>query len=250
MGLFINQEGQPSVYKNRSTINTPNQNYVKYNVMTELLEEQKRSNMELIKTIQDLNRRHEKHQKKHVVQWNNINSQMIDLKNKNDHLTEYGGQIIERLVALDGKYSFLESLLEKDNQTQQTILEQIQDLKEFDQTLADRLETQEETNLRISNDLHEQVELQKEVSNQLTNQKEFQDEIVKRLDNQEVLTEKMARQLNHIRSILFERTNYLVEKIEEGYKLTSSYVYKLMNGTDQPLTFTFINNKKQEEEKK
>jgi hypothetical protein len=67
------------------------------------------------------------------------------------------------------------------------------------------------------------------------------------LDKQEALTEKIYRQLNHIRSILFERTNYLAEKMDEGYKLTSSYVYNLMTGNDQPVSFTLLNRNKKVE---
>jgi small-conductance mechanosensitive channel len=246
LGLYINDEDHPSVFKNEKNIDAPNQHYKKYNYMTELIEEQKEANLELIQSIQDFNKLYKKQEKKHNIQWNNMDSQMKDLKIRNDYLTEYGSQIVERLYTLDAKYKQLETILEKDNQM---ILDQLTNLKEFDQEISNRLQKYEEANKHISVELSEQMEMQKEVSNQLSNQKEFQEEVVKRLDNQEVLAEKMARQLNHIRSILFERTNYLVEKIEEGYKITSSYVYKLMNGTDQPLTFTLLNNKKEEEKK-
>jgi vacuolar-type H+-ATPase subunit I/STV1 len=91
-----------------------------------------------------------------------------------------------------------------------------------------------------------QEELQRQLSEKINKQEEFQTEVLTRLDQQEALTEKISRQLNHIRSILFERTNYLAEKIDEGYKITSSYVYNLMTGSDQPLTFYLMNNKKGE----
>ncbi|MCL6572457.1 MAG: hypothetical protein K6T88_12360 [Bacillus sp. (in: Bacteria)] len=83
----------------------------------------------------------------------------------------------------------------------------------------------------------------------MTKQEELYGGVFLRLDNQEALIEKISRQLNHIRSILFERTNYLATKIDDGYKITSSYVYKLMTGSDQPLTF-FLMNQKDEENKK
>jgi hypothetical protein len=57
---------------------------------------------------------------------------------------------------------------------------------------------------------------------------------------------KISRQLNHIRSIIFERTNYLAMKLEDGYKLTAFHVYKLMQGTNQPLHLSHINPKKEE----
>ncbi|MDQ1004033.1 putative nucleic acid-binding Zn ribbon protein [Neobacillus niacini] len=97
--------------------------------------------------------------------------------------------------------------------------------------------------------LKTQEELQKQLSEKINKQEEFQTGVLTRLDKQEALTEKIFRQLNHIRSILFERTNYLAEKIDEGYKITSSYVYNLMTGSDQPLTFYLMNNKKGEKQK-
>lgn len=97
--------------------------------------------------------------------------------------------------------------------------------------------------------LKTQEELQKQLSEKISKQEEFQTGVLTRLDQQEALTEKIFRQLNHIRSILFERTNYLAEKIDEGYKITSSYVYNLMTGSDHPLTFYLMNNKKGEKKK-
>jgi hypothetical protein len=96
--------------------------------------------------------------------------------------------------------------------------------------------------------LKTQEELQKQLSEKISKQEEFQTGVLTRLDQQEALTEKISRQLNHIRSILFERTNYLAEKIDEGYKITSSYVYNLMTGSDQPITFYLMNNKKGEKQ--
>ncbi|WHZ04608.1 hypothetical protein QNH48_08295 [Neobacillus sp. YX16] len=97
--------------------------------------------------------------------------------------------------------------------------------------------------------LKTQEELQKQLSEKISKQEEFQTGVLNRLDQQEALTEKIFRQINHIRSILFERTNYLAEKIDEGYKITSSYVYNLMTGSDQPITFYLMNNKKGEKQK-
>ena len=97
--------------------------------------------------------------------------------------------------------------------------------KEYEELIIDLLKTQEE--------------LQKQLTEKFNNQEEFQTGVLTRLDQQEALTEKIFRQINHIRSVLFERTNYLAEKIDEGYKITSSYVYNLMTGSDQPITFLF-----------
>ncbi|MEH7177419.1 hypothetical protein [Neobacillus vireti] len=103
--------------------------------------------------------------------------------------------------------------------------------KEYEEVIIDLLKTQEQ--------------LQIQLSEKISKHEAFQTEVLTRLDQQEALTEKIFRQINHIRSILFERTNYLAEKIDEGYKMTSSYVYKLMTGSEQPIAFYLMNNNKQ-----
>ncbi|MFC6603692.1 hypothetical protein ACFQDF_22670 [Ectobacillus funiculus] len=139
--------------------------------------------------------------------------------------------------------------MEHEGQVKQSLLEQVDLLHESNREIASRLEKNEATNEQLELQLNEQLELQKDVVDTLTNQEEVQAGMLKRLDNQEALTEKISRQLNHLRSIIFERTNYLATKLEDGYKLTSSYVYKFMTGSDQPLTFSLMNNKKKEKEK-
>jgi hypothetical protein len=123
-----------------------------------------------------------------------------------------------------------------------SVADQLKDLKT-------RLERYEDANHQLVRQMNEQFELQKEVAEKMTKQEEFQGGVLQRLDIQEALMDKISRQLQHIRSILFERTNYLATKIDDGYKITSSYVYKLMTGADQPLTFFLMNPKKEENQK-
>ncbi|MEH7308927.1 hypothetical protein [Neobacillus drentensis] len=112
--------------------------------------------------------------------------------------------------------------------------------------LRNRMERYEDANHQLVLQMNKQLELQKEVAEKITKQEEFQSGVLQRLDTQEALMDKISRQINHIRSILFERTNYLATKIDEGYKITSSYVYKLMSGSEQPLTFFLMNHRKEE----
>ncbi|MFJ7726569.1 hypothetical protein ACIQXV_10420 [Neobacillus sp. NPDC097160] len=116
--------------------------------------------------------------------------------------------------------------------------------------LSNRLEKNEEANQHLAMQMNEQLELQKSAAEKMEKQEDLQGSVLKRLDNQDAILDKLARQVNHIRSILFERTNYLATKIEDGYKVTSSYVYKLMTGSEQPLTFFLMNHKKEESQKK
>lgn len=123
------------------------------------------------------------------------------------------------------------------------VADQLKDLKA-------RLERYEDANHQLVLQMNEQFELQKVVAKKMMKQEEFQGGVLQRLDTQEALMDKISRQIQHIRSILFERTNYLATKIDDGYNITSSYVYRLMTGSEQPLTFFLMNNKKEENQKK
>jgi chromosome segregation ATPase len=161
--------------------------------LSELINEQKKANAALKKTLSDLGLQTQIQEETQFNQWNHVGEQLNDLRN--------------------------------------------------------RLERYEGANHQLGLQMNEQLELQKEVAEKMTKQEELQGEVLQRLDNQEALMDKISRQINHIRSILFERTNYLATKIDDGYKITSSYVYKLMTGSDQPLTFLLMNQRKEETQK-
>lgn len=194
MGLYINKKNHPDVYKNRQKLQEPNQLVSRQDLLAELLSDQQNANEALKQALAELGMRYSQQEESKVNQWNQIDMQLKDLRN--------------------------------------------------------RLEKNEEANQHLAMQMNEQLELQKSVAEKIEKQEDLQGSVLKRLDNQDAILDKLARQVNHIRSILFERTNYLATKIEDGYKVTSSYVYKLMTGSEQPLTFFLMNHKKEESQKK
>lgn len=210
MGLFINKNEHPNVYQTTQKLNETNQVFSRHDFLTDLMNEQQKANNSLKQAMED--------------------------------------QMVKSLLAFHEKNAQLESILEKEAATKLSLMDQVSELNKRYQEIANRLERNEEANQQLSVQMQEQLELQKETAEKITKQEEFHGCVLERLDTQEALLDKVARQVNHIRSILFERTNYLAEKIDDGYKLTSSYVYKLMTGSEQPLTFFLLNHKKEEKQ--
>jgi len=190
MGLFINNNHHPEVYKNKQQIQTTNQLISRQDFLSELLQEQQKANAALNLALSEIGVQTQIQEETHLTQWNNVGRQLNDLRQ--------------------------------------------------------RLEHYEAANHQLVLQMNEQLELQKVVAEKMSKQEEFQGGVLQRLDNQEALLDKISRQINHIRSILFERTNYLATKIDDGYKITSSYVYRLMTGSEQPLTFFLMNHRKEE----
>ncbi len=80
----------------------------------------------------------------------------------------------------------------------------------------------------LTHQIEQQVAVQKSLKHQLHQQESFQKEVLERLANQEVLTEKVLRKLDHFRSILYERTHFIGEKINKGYEATTAYFAKIL----------------------
>lgn len=190
MGLFINNNHHPEVYKNKQPLQTTNQMISRQDFLSKIVQEQQKANAALNLALSEIGVQTQLQEETHLTQWNNVGRQLNDLRN--------------------------------------------------------RLEHYEAANHQLVLQMNEQLELQKVVAEKMSKQEEFQGGVLQRLDTQEALMDKISRQINHIRSILFERTNYLATKIDDGYKITSSYVYKLMTGSEQPLTFFLMNQRKEE----
>jgi hypothetical protein len=212
MGLYINNNQYPNVFKAPKQLNEPNQAVQIKNYLTEIIDEQQQANVSLSKTLEELKQRTIEYENVQAIQWDDISEKLNELTTHTQKNAEFESHVIQWLTALD-----------------------------------ERMEKYETANKQISTQISDQYLLQKQMSEKITGHEDFQNDVISRLDKQEALTEKISRQINHIRSILFERTNYLAEKMDEGYKLTSSYVYSLMTGSDQPISFYLLNKNKKEQ---
>lgn len=217
MGLFISNEHHHGMYKNIGQIKEPNQKTFRRDHLVEFLKVQQMNHDLLHKSIQKLSMLSQQRENNQSIEWQGINNRLTDLEKVNDQQVL---QIIEQLKVLTDKNEKLQMMMENERVTDQEVINQ---LKQHS----------------LNNE---------QLSQHLVEQKESQQELMTRLDNQEALTEKVLRQMSNLRSSLFERTNDLAETIEDSYKLTSSYLYKLLTGADQPLTFYLHSEDKKEKD--
>ncbi|MBS4205424.1 hypothetical protein [Lederbergia citrea] len=243
MGLFINKGEHPDVFKNNEKINEPNQQFSKIDYLSELVQEQKKAYISLNDSFQKLKLLSEQQDNTQAIRWKEIGSQLNELKASYYHHEQFENQVIEWLTKLDQKNV---EALENEDSFKQELMEEINRVSLSNKEIMEKCES---TNQELAIQINEQFQLQKQLSDQMSKQEDRQNEVISRMDDQEALAEKILRQIDHIRSILFERTSYLAEKIENGYKVTSSYVYKLMTGSDQPLSLLLMNQKKEEKQK-
>ena len=247
MALFINDEQHPDVFKSSEIIFAPNQGLFQRDYLSELMEEQQKANDLLRHSLRKLENSFVQQEQALTHQSKKIGNQSYKLDEINFQHEEFESQIVNWMKKL-----------EAENRNQQVILA---DSLLVEREFTDKINAVSQSNLEIVNELgkhgliheklslkmDEQSSLQKKIVDQLSQQENSQSEVINRLENQEALTEKMLRQIDHFRSILFERTHYLAEKIENGYNVTSSYIHKLMKSSELPVAHFKINKKEKED---
>lgn len=248
MGLFINTGKHPTVFMNQDDIKEPNQGYFKIDFFSELVKEQKKINNSLANSFQQLKFMHQKQNRTQAKEWEALGQQLDVLKDCNLQHEKFERNAKEWLTMLDENNKELYSMLKEEGLEKQDVMDEITLVSQSNQEIADQLDKYEAFNQQLTTQMNELFNLQKVMADKLASQDENQNRTLDHLENQEALMEKTLRQVTQIRSILFERTTYLAGKIEDSYKLTSSFVYKLVTGSDQPLTF-MMNHKKEETKK-
>ena len=240
----MNTDKHPDVYKNDGKIVERNQTSFKQNHVAELLVAQQETNDTLNKSFSELKDLFEKQATKQTNQWKFFQQGISEQKKMNFHHEKIENQVLEWLRKLDEKSVALQSTLEKEVLGNKDLINYMDQLSQSNQEVVNQLDKVGLKNEQLEQKVDEQLILQKQIAQHMNSQENTQSEVLNRLDNQEALTEKILRQIDHFRSVLFERTNYLSEKIDTGYNYTASYLAKLFTGSDQSI---FLINQKQKD---
>lgn len=228
MGLFINQLEHKEVFKNQGEIQTPNQNNSKIDPLVEFMLQQERAyatlrdyNQELEKLVFQQNKVQEK-------AFENFDNKVNNLKQRNIEHQEFEDQVLENIALVDDKF---------DN------------VNESNRVLAKQLKKIELSNGELVQKTTEQLSEQAKLSERLTKQKEIQKVHTTRLENQEVSLEKVIRQLEYLRSMINERTHFIIDKIGKSYDSTSAYIVRTIKNSKQPSSLISEEQKVEEESK-
>ena len=91
-----------------------------------------------------------------------------------------------------------------------------QDFETDYQNILVKLAAISDENEQLSNQVTAYLKSQEEMMERIAIDHTKMEDLEKRMEEQEALTAKVVRQLDHFRSVLYERTNYLAEKVEEA----------------------------------
>lgn len=164
-----------------------------------------------------------KNQLEEIIETMKKNEELYsELSNKINLQEQTGVHLLENIENQDTKHQQLMEKLDYQNELQSSIIEKIENYEGSQQLLLSKLEEQTEK-------MEEQTVVQ-------TN-------LITKIDTQEALIDKLLRQLDHLRSIVFERTAFLAEKIENSYKKTSTHLSKWIKGSNDTTYYRLERNK-------
>ena len=276
MGLFINKKQHPDVFKNKGALIEPNQVEYCINAFTEFVKEQKASNNSISKAIDKVHINQDKFHLHQNRKMSGMEDRIFELRNLHREHEKLEKQILSWLQRLENKQSNLLTLIQNEQRdkkeltaqlqtisnTQVEVLNELNELVKAKEGIQERLEIissikdeimsqfqlVNSTNEQILNKIDEQTVHQHQVADKLTKLEDTQQEVLTRVDGQEGIIDKIIHQIDHVRFVLFERTNYLEEKMEKVYEQAVNYISKIKNNVIP--TSTIDVSKGEVEEKK
>jgi len=228
MGLFKNDVEHPEIYINHTEIKEPNQPFYKVDYFQELVEEQKKINEEMVSSFRYLKETYNLHEKIQKNRWDVTKSQLMKLNERSDRHENLEKETIQHIINLENKQEEIQRHLREEHSFKQHIEEDLGQLKEMNEQLIHCIRESESVNSQLSSKIEELVEMNKEMNIKLTKLEQQQTDVSERIEKQEALLDKAIRQLTNLRSILYERTHELAEKIENGIKFMTTSVYKFV----------------------
>ncbi|ASV69600.1 hypothetical protein [Cytobacillus kochii] len=204
---------------------TSNQDVYRKNYLSDLLEEQSQLNHKVSKQHRDLQHqleetyedlmsfakdesiRHEKNIQQYNEDWTALQSacqaQEQNQLEMNGYLQQIENKNEELLIQLRTSQSSYETLLAQSSIQETAILE-----------LSRKLDNLEKPTEKILEELTVITDDQATIKDKIETQDIYHQSVMEKLESQDALNEKLSRQIDHLKSIIFERTAYLTENFK------------------------------------
>ena len=274
MGLYMNDNEHPGLFKNNGPLIDNNQAEYRSDYLTEIIKDQQTSNQLVQHAIQafknsqnlsnqrqiqdlktldkqlnelkELQTQHDQIEKQ-VMDWleklevrhaelrTTISDEQLGIKNLTNQISTIGQSQTEfdvQLKQMAGTNDEIVSGLTHQNALNDKILERLDQYTVINDEFIQRLDLNDKTNDEVvhqiaqietkTDTLLEKVDaqhtFQQTMANQIADMEVTHHKLAKSVDGQEGLLEKVIHQIDHLRSVLYERTNFLNGKIEKAYE--------------------------------
>lgn len=232
MGLFFNKKNHSDLYKGDS-ISERNQAIYRTDSLSEAMNEQKKSFDMMNEKYSEMEKQLQKQRRIQSDRWITTGIRFEEILDHQSQHRKFELEAIETLERLERKHKELQKMLETKKIMNEELVEQINMLNQSNVEIADRLEKFDADQEKLLTKMDAQIEKQDQFSFTLEEQRTAQTEIAERIELHEGLIEKMIRQMDFLKSVIFERSHFLAEKIDKSYQLTTTYISNLRGKSNQ-----------------
>ncbi|MFP3919671.1 hypothetical protein U5N28_17860 [Lysinibacillus telephonicus] len=245
MGIYINH---PGVYMNDNELVEPNQMEFKRDYLSDMLEQHRASIQTVHQKVSRIQNSQLQWNQQQLMKWGSFDLRFSELKNQvKNSIVKVEAQNLKFEQILNHEQQINDSLSNQVNSIsnsqkeivknhalmedkQREVIELLKELAVINEAMMKRIEQVAFMNEQMKEKLDEQYQLNDQMVSQVSYIEESQKDVLNRVDCNEGLMEKIIRQIDHLRTILFERSNFIEEKIEKVYQNSSDYIEKLKNG--------------------
>ena len=232
MGLFFNKKNHTDLYKGND-IAERNQAIYRTDSLSEAMKEQKKSFDMMNEKYSDMEKQLQRQRRIQSDRWKTTGMRFEEILDYQSQHRQFEQEAIETLERLDRKHKDLQKILDNKRRMNEELVEQINMLNQSNNEIAERLNKFDADQEKLLSKMDEQIVKQDQFSLSLEEQKINQTEIVERIEQQEGLLDKMMRQLDFLKSVVFERSHFIAEKIDKSYQLTTTYISNIRGKSNQ-----------------
>lgn len=233
MGLFINNKEHLDLYKEDDVKNMNNQATFRSDAFTEAAEKQRHAFNLLNEKHAELQNQLHKHKRTQTDRWNYAGKQLEEIMENQLQQNQFENNVLASIQRLGQLNEELQNDLNEKRQLNEELVGKIERLNLSNSVISERLEKVDKDQVLLLSKMDTQIEKQKHFAITLDEQTVAQSEISERLEKQEGFLEKLAHQLNFLRSVIFERSHFITEKIDNSYQLTTTYLSKMKDKIKQ-----------------
>ncbi|MCM3710144.1 hypothetical protein [Sporosarcina luteola] len=226
MGLFFNKKSHSDLYKG-DNIAERNQSIYRTDSLSEAMIEQKRSFDMMNEKYGEMEKQLQKQRRVQSDRWKTTGIRFEEILDHQSQQRQFEQEAIGTLERLDRKHIELQKLLESKRKMNEDLVEQINMLSHSNAEIAERLEKFDIDQEKLLTKMDAQLEKQDQFSHSLEEQQALQTQLAERIEQHEGLIDKMIRQMDFLKSVIFERTHFIAEKIDKSYQLTTTYISNL-----------------------
>ncbi|MDN4493550.1 hypothetical protein [Ureibacillus aquaedulcis] len=184
-----------------------------------------RLNDELLQQVIQIDKRIQNELQQQVNQiYQRIQNELMQQVNQIDQRIQ--NELQQQITHLSQTQSDMSQQLNVVGEEQKEFVKIIADFTLYNEGIITRLEQMTKANGKMEVQMAGQSDFNLQIADQLRSIEETQKDALSRKDNHEGLMEKIMLQLDHLRSIVFERTNFLEEKVEKIIQNSAEYSQK------------------------